>query len=81
MGPLAGKMGEDGDYRLGMFRDFPSAIAFYSFQVKAMSTFFAHRLRNKFVASAVQDFNQGISQSPLDRMRSPTSYRVSKPFI
>ncbi|WP_254568362.1 DNA methyltransferase [Oscillatoria sp. HE19RPO] len=49
-----------------MFRDLPGAIAFYSFQVTAMSTFFAHRLRNKFSASAVQDFNQGIPQTLLD---------------
>ncbi|MGL5193933.1 MAG: DNA methyltransferase, partial [Chroococcales cyanobacterium] len=31
-----------------------------------MSTFFANRLRNKFAASAVQDFNQGIPQNLLD---------------
>ena len=31
-----------------------------------MSTFFANRLRNKFAASAVQDFNQGIAQTLLD---------------
>ncbi|MBO0348177.1 methyltransferase [Phormidium pseudopriestleyi FRX01] len=31
-----------------------------------MSTFFANRLRNKFSASAVQEFNQGISQHLLD---------------
>lgn len=66
MGPLGGKMGDNGDDRLGMFRDLPPAIAFYSFQVTAMSTFFAHRLRNKFSASAVQDFNQGIAQTLLD---------------
>lgn len=49
-----------------MFRDVSPAIAFYSLTVTAMSTFFANRLRNKFSASAVQEFNQGIPQSLLD---------------
>ncbi|MCT7970201.1 methyltransferase [Laspinema sp. D1] len=49
-----------------MFRDLPLAIAFCSFNVTAMSTFFANRLRNKFSASVVQEFNQSISQHLLD---------------